>query len=77
MCLATKEGDVLDHRILHGVVVRQGRSPGQPHLLDGAALGRPVFLTFLDNDAGSDSRDLHFQCIHTGILPGMGTRMPA
>jgi hypothetical protein len=41
--VGAEDVDVLAHRILQRLVVRQGGPRAQPELLDGTALGRPVF----------------------------------
>ena len=68
--------DVLAHRVLQAVVVRQRGARAQPHLLDGAALGRPVLQALFHHQPGGGGGDLRLQGVHsgdsawTGLPPG-------
>ena len=67
--VGAEQRDVLAHRVLHLVVVWQGRARRQGQLFECAALGGAVFQPFFDHEHGGRGGNFGFECVqHQGRL---------
>ena len=75
--LGTEDGDVLLHRPLQLLVVRQSGARRQTELFDRPPLGGAILQPLFDHHAGGRGSDLFFHIVHASIVPGRRAALAA